>query len=323
MIGVDGGGTSTRALVMALDGTRLGTGYAGGANPNAHPPADAAAHLDMAVRDALTGLDPGRARAAVLGVAGHSRLADPEVAALFERAWRDAGVRCRVRAVNDAEVAFASATGAPDGTALVAGTGSIAIRIAGHRRIATEGGLGWLLGDEGSAFWIGREAIRATVQALRRGQPLGMLAGAVLTEALGPGRSATDDVRLITAVNAGPPISLARFAPLVTEADAAGDQAAASILDAAADTLAALAAAVRDPRERTPVVLIGGLVQPGGPLTQRLRSVLRARTGGEVLLAGEPAAGAAGAAWLAALDVLGPQASRPQPPPVPESGDGT
>lgn len=316
VLGLDGGATSSRAVAIGLDGRRLGQGTSGGANPNAHPPEVAAGHVTEALGGALRGLDPAQAAGGVLGLAGSSRLTDPAVADCFRAGWRSLGLDAPLRMVSDSEVAFASATAAPAGTALVAGTGSIAARIAEHRMVATSGGFGWLLGDEGSAFWVGRQAVRATLHALQAGSRAGQLAGAVLAEALGDGEPGEDGrrtfSRLITACNAEPPIRLARFAPLVSQGAADGDPAAAAILDGAADALTELAEATRKPDEQTPVVLIGALVGTDGPLTERLRARLAAQLDGEVLLAGESqTAGAVGAAWLAAVEVLGESAPRP------------
>lgn len=74
---------------------------------------------------------------------------------------------------SDIEAAFASAPGTPaDGLALVAGTGAAATRISGRRCTVSVDGDGWLLGDEGSGFWIGRGAVRAALRmADGRGDP--------------------------------------------------------------------------------------------------------------------------------------------------------
>ena len=161
-MGVDIGGTSTRARVLGVDGSLLGTGKAGGGNPNSHPPDVAAKRVGDAVAEALRGVDAEGVRHCVLGMAGVSKLSDPAVAAEFHGALRAVGVESEVTVVSDAEVAFASATGEPDGTALVAGTGSVVARIVNRRKAGTVGGYGWLLGDEGSAFWLGRQAVRGS-----------------------------------------------------------------------------------------------------------------------------------------------------------------
>lgn len=304
VVGVDGGGTATRAVVLTLDGRRVGCGHSGGANPNSHPPEDAAGHLAEALHGALDGIDPVAVTGGVIGLAGRTKLSDPRIAGLFEAAWRSAGLLCPMRVFSDCEIAFAAATAEPDGTALVAGTGSIAARIVGRRMVARAGGYGWLLGDEGSAYWLGREAVRATLDALGLRRPAGPLAISVLSAAdihtEPEGEPEVAFAKLITAANGQPPIRLARFAPLIGIAAGEGDPDALRILDHATAVLVDLAMAARKPGERTPLVLIGGVVADGGPLTDRLRAALGERTGGEVLLASEAAAGAA---WLAGIEI--------------------
>ncbi|MET9230885.1 BadF/BadG/BcrA/BcrD ATPase family protein [Lentzea sp. NPDC003310] len=301
VVGLDAGGTSTRALVLGLDGARLGQGLAGGANPNSHPPAVAAAHIGEALTEALDGLDSRKVRSGVLGMAGASRLADPAVLDLFQNAWERAGLHCPMRVVTDCEAAFATGTSSPDGTVLVAGTGSIAGRIADHRMVGQSGGYGWLLGDDGSGFWLGREAVRATLKLLDLDAPLEGLATAVLTAAGAKNRG-----QLITAVNTQPPIRIAQFAPLVSSAYHHGDPEALIIVGTAARLLADLATAVREPADTSPIVLVGSLIKT--PVGTHLKGQLISRCNAEVIMATE---GAAGAAWLAAVDVLGPDAPRP------------
>lgn len=301
VVGLDAGGTSTRALVLDLDGARLGQGLAGGANPNSHPPAVAAAHIGEALAEALDGLDSRRVRSGVLGMAGASKLADPTVAAIFQQAWERAGLHCPMRVITDCEAAFATGTSSPSGTVLVAGTGSIAGRIADHRMVAQSGGYGWMIGDDGSAFWLGREAVRATLKLLDLGAPLEGLATAVLTTA-----GARNRGQLINTVNDQPPITMARFAPLVSSAYHHGDPEALAIVANAARLLADTATAVRLPSDTSPIVLVGSLIKT--PVGLHLKQELLTRCNARVIMATE---GAAGAAWLAAVDVLGPTAPRP------------
>src|SRR5690349_8443915 len=70
----------------------------------------------------------------VLGMGGWSKVSDRAVAREFHGALEAVGLKCPVTMVPDAEVAFASATGEPDGTVLVAGTGSVAARIVNRRK---------------------------------------------------------------------------------------------------------------------------------------------------------------------------------------------
>jgi glucosamine kinase len=314
VVGVDAGGTTTRALAVDAAGNILGSGRAGGANPNSHPPEQAAAAVADALGQALSGLDPADTRACVVGLAGASKLNDPSVAALFDRAWHRVGLPGGARVVTDALTAFSSATSAADGTVLVAGTGSIAGRVRGNTLTTVSGGYGWLLGDEGSGFWIGREAVRTTLAALYAGRPLGLLCRAVLEQALGAdGESGTGmraAHRLITAVKAAPPVELARFAPLVSAADQDGDPQARAIDEQAAQHLVDIALAVRDPGEETPFVLVGSVLGDGSPVSRLVRDKL-ARL--PVLRSTD---GVLGAAWLAAVDAYGSAAVRPSAEPV-------
>lgn len=307
VVGVDVGGTSCRALAVARDGTVVGRGASGGGNPNSHPVGLAAKRVAEAVRTAVGG-EP--VEACVLGMAGESRFTDPAIGAAFGAELRQAGVTCEFTVVSDAEVAFASATEEPDGTVVIGGTGAVAARIVDHRKVSWVDGWGWLLGDEGSAYWIGREAVRATLRCLQARHEPGPLARAVLTETL-PNSSTVDlqtVKRLITAVNAEAPVRLARFASTVSALSAA-DPAAAGIVTRAAEHLATHAQAARTPDERTPVVLAGSVIGPDSPVGRALRATLASRTTAPVLFAPD---GAVGAAWLAALTLLGPTAPRPR-----------
>ncbi|MFR9728544.1 N-acetylglucosamine kinase [Saccharopolyspora sp. MS10] len=310
VLGLDIGGTSSRALVGDLAGGIAGRGTAGGGNPNSHPPELAVAQVTAAARAALGELDGRSVRSAVLGMAGVSAMTDPRVAALFQEGWTSLGLDCPVRVVSDTEVAFAAGTATADGTALIAGTGAIAARIERHREVAIAGGHGWLLGDEGSAYWLGREGVRHALRTLDAGEvPDTGLAGSVLLAVLGDqgGELAEHDPvrlrkQLITAASGAPPIRLAELAPLVTAACAKRDPAGSEIVARGAVELAVLAQRTRRPGDTGPVVLAGGLTAEGNPLGSALRTELAERLPGVALHLAGP--GAAGAAWLAALDLI-------------------
>ena len=326
VLGLDVGGTSSRAVLTDLSGRALGSGEAAGGNPNSHPPERAAEQVALAARAALSGADPRAVRVGVLGMAGVSKMADAEVTALFERAWSSLGLSCPMRVVSDSEVAFAAGTPSSAGTVLIAGTGSIAGRVEQHRLVTTAGGYGWLLGDEGSAFWLGREAVRRALRDLA-GTP-DALTSRVLDELLddrgggssdggnSPGGDTTggdttggdtaggaEDLRnrVISAVNAAPPIQLAELAPLVTAAARSDIASAVDIVERAARLLADTAEETRRTGERSPIVLAGSLTTGGNPVGTALRAELAERGHPEPRAAGP---GAPGAAWLAARELL-------------------
>jgi N-acetylglucosamine kinase-like BadF-type ATPase len=300
-LGGDLGGTSTRIVVVGPDGREQGRGITGGGNPTTDPAGAAAAFAD-ALRAALSGVDGARVKASVVGVAGGSALRTPAVAMHFDRVWTEAGLTCSPGYVPDLEVAFAGGTPASDGAVLVAGTGAAAGSLTDHRLTRTADGHGWLLGDDGSGFWLGREAVRATLQTLDAGTLPGPLVQGVLREldADRPGPDGQHD-RVIQVVNSRPGVQLSALAPLVTAAYRAGDPQAHSIVERAAAALVATLALIRDPAESTPIVLAGSLAGDASPVGVELRTVLAARFAGDVLPA---RTGVGGAAWLAlaALD---------------------
>ncbi|ASO18029.1 N-acetylglucosamine kinase-like BadF-type ATPase [Actinoalloteichus hoggarensis] len=309
VIGVDIGGTSTTAVLASADGRRHAWANGEGANPNAHPVDVATARLTEVLRELLTDVDAGRVSTGVLGMAGVSRLSDPAVDTAFQQAWAAAaGPAARLRVLSDVETAFAAGTPAATGVVLIAGTGAIAARIERNALHRISGGHGWLLGDEGSAFWLGREAVRHTLRAVEGADRPGELTDSVLDAALGAGSAFLDGSRtdgetrrrLIASVNSAPPVRLAEYAPLVSAACLAGDPAARKIVRRGATELATLVRRLRTSDDTSPVILAGSLLTSGSPLEAEVRAELAdsADVLSEAWVDGAPDA-ATGAAWLA------------------------
>ncbi|WP_433253527.1 N-acetylglucosamine kinase [Streptosporangium sp. CA-135522] len=323
VLGLDVGGTSSRALLLDASGRRIGYGTAAGGNPAAHGTETAAANIRRALETALHGADPARVAGAVIGMAGAGGLDR----AVFDRMWAGAGLRCVPTVTGDLGTAFAAGTAEPDGTVLIAGTGAIAARIEDGRPVAISDGLGWLLGDLGSGFWLGREAARAAVHSLNLGESDGLLTRLVaeqvradraghLTDGGGedggvpsdpprereagwpPADGRAEAIRIVVHAQGRSPLELARLAPLVGQAAQAGDPVAVKIVSMAAELLCATVAEVRREGERTPVVLAGSVLTSEGPVCSAVRDGL----GAPALLAGD---GAGAAAWLAAKEAFG------------------
>lgn len=347
VLGLDIGGTWTRALVVDVaTGARMGASRREGANPTTHGVEAASVHIAAAVTEALADADRGAAQidACVIGMAGASKLAgDPAAAETIAELWRSIGIGCPVRIVADVTTAFTAGSAEPDGSILLAGTGAIAAIIRNRRPIAILGGHGWLLGDEGSGFWIGREAVRATLAALDQGAEPSGLTKAVLAEFVpepvavrpkagadadagtGAGAGAESDFGLgegrrlaaatIAAANARPPVQLAALVPLVLAAADEGDRDAERILHEAADLLVAMLERARSrpaargaadpaPADPTaPIVLAGGVLAPGSRVHRLVRAAVTEAWPEAAVTEGVD--GAAAAAWLAALHLLG------------------
>ncbi|WP_346137757.1 BadF/BadG/BcrA/BcrD ATPase family protein [Streptomyces coeruleofuscus] len=180
MVGLDAGGTRTRAvLATADDGRPVGEGAAGPGNALTVPVPQLTEHLAEAVGRAVPEAVRDRVVAVAGGFAGATGAAADEpgrrnALAALTAALRRLGIDAGPPVIgSDIEAAFASAPGTPaDGLALVAGTGAVAMRITGRRGAVTVDGDGWLLGDDGSGFWIGRAAVRAALRmADGRGAP--------------------------------------------------------------------------------------------------------------------------------------------------------
>ncbi|SDZ12138.1 BadF-type ATPase [Micromonospora pattaloongensis] len=323
VVGLDVGGSTTRVTVVSVHGEWLGAGRAGGGNPTTHGAERAAEQLRAALTEALSSVDPGDARAGVIGLAGAGRLlADPAGRAAFDAVWRAVGLRCPYTVLGDALVAYASGTPAPDGTVLIAGTGAIAAAVRAMTLDRVADGHGWLLGDAGSGFWLGREAVRHTLAGLDAGGGPTPLAALVLTRLLGstaiaPRRRDTVDA-VVQTVTRRPPIELAALAPLVLTAADDGDPAATAILADAARHLVTTAARIRAADETGPVVLGGGLLTGHTPLADAVTAALRDRwPQAPLLVAGD---GAAAAAWLAARSLPGVDADALHHRLLPQSG---
>lgn len=303
-MGLDVGGTSTRVLMADLSGRRRGTGRAGGGNPVARGEPTARHNVATAVRQAMGTESPERISAVVMGVAGVSTLGDDSP--VFDPVWQELGLRCPVRLVADAVAAFAAATHHPHGTVLIAGTGAIACAIDAGTVTTRSDGYGWLLGDLGSGWWLGKQAAYAALQHAAGHGPGGVLVSTVLDRLLGTDRAEVPDVnRVITAAVARPPVTLSELAPLVTAAADRDDPVATGIIDEAVEHLTRSVAWARGASETGPIALAGSLAAEDTAVSRPLTARLHDRYPDVPIRRGSD--GAAGAAWLAATTVTDPE----------------
>nr|WP_296076847.1 BadF/BadG/BcrA/BcrD ATPase family protein [uncultured Actinoplanes sp.] len=273
VVGVDAGGTGSRAVVATVRGEIVGRGSAGPGNPLSAGPAAAAAAVAAAVGEALAGLCPASVVRGVLGIAG------PATTAQFAPAWAEAGLSCPMRVVGDVVTAFASGSPAPAGRVLIAGTGAIAAAVRGTSVVRTADGLGWLLGDEGSGRWIGLRAVRAAVRDWSS-----PFAAAVATRAGAPSVDA-----MVAWAHGLPLTQIGGLAPLVCRLAAQADPHARAIV---AEAVGCLIRTLDELDASGPVVLGGGLLTAGTPVRAGVSAVLRSR-GVVALTARDPALGAA------------------------------
>jgi len=237
LLGIDAGGSGTRAVLLeAGQVTPLPTG----------PPMNALLTAGFAdqLQHIITAANPTAAGVGLPGVhaAGQARRLGQALA-------RQAG--CPVHVTGDADAARHGAfLGAP-GLVVIAGTGSVALGWDGER-FAYAGGHGFVLGDEGSAYWIGREAVRAALRFEEQVSGSEPIYQAVT--------QATDLEALVGEVNAHPAdrARLAELAPAVT-ALAGHDPEAQRIVRCAAEHLATLAESIQGRLGPLPVAGVGGV----------------------------------------------------------------
>jgi len=291
VLGIDAGGTKTVCLLADGDGRIVAEARGSGAN------LQAAGELEVekvvhGVMQAALGDRGIRPAMICLGIAGADR---PEDAATVRGIMARIGLNIPAIIVNDALVALTAGVGNVPGVVVVAGTGSIAYGRNAANRAARAGGWGYLFGDEGAGFWIGRAVLVAIVKQFDGRGPATKLTDLVLDQL--HLKSPEELVHEIYG-DAARPRRIATLASLVAPAIDAGDEIATRILDHAAAELGAAAASVitrldlRD--EAFTTVLSGGMFRGMPRLVALMRDRIRevAPRSDVRLLDVEPAVGA-------------------------------
>lgn len=164
VIGVDGGGSKTIALLADRRGKILGSANAGPSSYHILGPEGAAANIADAISPLLVSTATNRKPVqVVVGVAGARRTQDRQrlTQVLMQKLQQTA----EVYITTDAHIALVGAVGGNYGVAINAGTGAIAVGLNMNGQFARADGWGYVLGDEGSGYWIGMEATKATLRA--------------------------------------------------------------------------------------------------------------------------------------------------------------
>jgi glucosamine kinase len=269
VVGLDGGGSRTRALVADERGNEIVSveGPASAVRPGrAEASADVLAAL---VRDALAAASMEHVTPSGVGAGGggggRAAARDALWQALSSREIADDVV---VHA--DATVALDDAFGDGAGVLLVAGTGSVAFARGPTGTFARCGGWGSVIGDEGGGAWLGRRALSVVTASADGREPATALVGAILTAA--EVESVED---LIPWAAEATPTRLAELAPAVLQTAETGDLRANALLSIAVEELVLHVRTLGrqlfvDERALIPVALAGGLLTRGSPLRRRL-----------------------------------------------------
>ncbi len=276
-VGIDGGGTRTRAVVAGEDLIVRGRGTTGPSNASRGSLAHVMEMIHEALDDALSAAGVGQAeiRGICCGIAG------VDATGLRERLqWGLEKIfgYGRIQVTSDARIALAGATAGPEGSpaiVLIAGTGAIAFGRNEKGEEARAGGWGPLLGDEGSGYAIAREGLMAVVRELDGRGPPTLLRTSVLSS---EGISSPAELLWRLHRADGGPSEVAAFFPLVLDAARQGDEPSRRIFRRAGQELGlAVSTVVRKlGMEETafPVATVGGVFTAGELILGPIRSVL-------------------------------------------------
>jgi len=263
VLGLDGGGTSTIALLASFDdGTVLGRGTAGPSNIQAVGVEAGLKALDESIDRAFAsaGLPRAEVRRIALGLAGIDREEGLDII----RGWAARlHIAESVRVANDATLLLAAGTPEGWGLAVIAGTGSIAFVQTPDGKPGRCGGWGYLLGDEGSAYMIALNALRAACRSFD-----GVLPPSILVEQLVAKMALKEAPDFIPAVYRGgwDRTAIAGLCPGVLEAADGGDALAVEVVEREARELARTAAravVANGLPSSLPVALSGGVLIHG------------------------------------------------------------
>ena len=301
-LGVDGGQSSTTALIGDETGRVVGIGRGGPVDHVGSPEGRATFlnALSVSVGEAqLAATTAGTEfEAACLGFSGGP--------ANKEDLTREVVKASHYFITHDALIALQGATGGEPGVVVISGTGSIAFGRNAEGKTARAGGWGYIFGDEGGAFDLVRQALRASLQLEEGWGAPTQLREALLKET---GAQSANDLlhRFYTAEY--PRSRVAALAKVVEETAAQGDEPAGLLLAIAAHSLGTLAASVRKQLfvEHTPVLVsyAGGLFKNARVLT-RFRLLVELEEGGQLVA---PKFGPAAGALLEAYRIAGVQCS--------------
>ena len=263
ILGVDGGGSKTMALIAALDESgRMsirGRGHGGPSNLRLSGKQQSLNSLDQAIDEALSeaGVPDRRLDYAVLALAGST---SPDVQQDVKH-WADnRHLSSTLEIVHDALPVLAHGTAEGWGIALIVGTGSVAVGFDSHGKSVTKGGWGHWFGDKGSGYYLGDMALAAVAEASDDIGPQTLLSELVLA------RLGTKDPRsMLKEVSDSHDTrqAVAALAPIVLDAAARQDRVARRIVNGAVIEAVKLVAAVAKALafERPyPLALAGGVV---------------------------------------------------------------
>jgi N-acetylglucosamine kinase-like BadF-type ATPase len=273
-LGIDAGGTATRWRLAGGNGQPVASGTAAPLSGHLFSKAaeDNARRIITGIAGAV--MQSGHPLGIVAGITGLTRDAPAEalMRSMFATAF-DVPPR-RVFVAEDMWIAYLSYFGLGEGILVYSGTGSIGYYLTAEKTVIRVGGLGNLIDDGGSGFWIAREALKFVLRTEEESPGAGWASalGTTLTGALGG--STWNDVR--TFVYGGDRGKIGALARAVAEAADMGDAQARHILVEAGRELARLANSLMKRLGSRPVALVGGSARVHALVADSFRAAIPA-----------------------------------------------
>jgi N-acetylglucosamine kinase-like BadF-type ATPase len=263
ILGVDGGGSKTAALIARSDDKGvidiIGRGFGGPSNLQLAGKERSLTSLNQAIGDAMqeAGINGQKLDCAVLALAGST---SPDVQGDISKWASQRELSSRVEIVHDVAPVLASGTEDGCGIALIVGTGSVAVGVDSDGQSVIKGGWGHWFGDKGSGFYLGYRALAAVAEASDEIGPETILSEMVM-DTLGT----TDPRRILAEVTSSGDTrrEVAALAPIVLDAAAKGDAVSRRIVNAAIKEASKLVAAVAKAlglKEAYQLAIAGGVI---------------------------------------------------------------
>ncbi|NMA86873.1 MAG: hypothetical protein GX968_06075 [Tissierellia bacterium] len=227
LIGIDGGGTKTKGYISDLEGNVLASAIGGSSNYLSAGRTTAKESLEQVINSLCNKININKEQTEIisLGLAGAGRKEDKKI---IEEIIREIGINNKIIINNDAYISLVGAHGQEKGIITISGTGSISLGIDGNGKLHRTGGWGHILGDEGSGYYFGKEALIAIMKAYD-GRGEGTTIRDKILDYLG--FNSEEKIPKYVYNNIEEKNKIAKLAPLVVEAASEGDKIAKEIVN--------------------------------------------------------------------------------------------
>ena len=255
-LGIDGGASAAKWALLSDDGKFI-EGTSNAIDGHVYRE-DSQARLEKVLQEIATKAGTGEVRAVYAGITGIGNR--PESAEAVKSIFTKYFPKAKIEIVIDMVLGYRSHFDIGEGIFLYAGTGSIAIHINQSGEIIRAGGWGYLLGDEGAGYWMGREAIRRVVSALDMKLTLEKFESEILRKI---GANDWDGIKSF--VYSNDRSAIASLARLVIDLANSGDETATDIVLTAAEYLVDLVHQIEliTGKRNLHVVFGGGISEAG------------------------------------------------------------